>query len=132
MKVFRGSETTQKPADTTSFVGPATTKLLASAEDGAAVHVYRVEFPSGARTNWHTHSGPQWLLIVEGAIRVQCWGEPAIDVEAGDAVVFAPGEKHWHGAVPGARGVHLAVNINAQTTWLEPVADQEYEDASLP
>jgi quercetin dioxygenase-like cupin family protein len=126
MKTFHGSETTQKPVDATSFVGPATTKLLASSDEGEAVHVYRVEFPSGARTNWHTHSGPQWLLIVEGRIRVQRWGDPAMDVEAGDAVVFAPGEKHWHGAVPGASGVHLAININAQTTWLEAVSDADY------
>ena len=32
--------------------------------------------------------------------------------------MIAPGEKHWHGATPGSRGVHIAVNINAQTTWL--------------
>ena len=129
MTIFRGSETAQKPADAASFVGAATTKLLASGDEGAAVHVYRVEFSSGARTNWHSHSGPQWLLIVEGAIRVQRWGDPAIDVAAGDAVVFAPDEKHWHGAVPGSRGVHLAVNVNAQTTWLEPVTDEDYSES---
>src|SRR5688500_16252664 len=114
MRIFRGSAVEGKPVDTKSFVGPATTKLLAAAEEGEAVHVYRVEFPSGARTNWHTHSGPQCLLIVEGRIRVQRWGEAAVDVDAGDAVVFAPGEKHWHGAVPGAAGTHLAVNVNAE------------------
>ncbi len=58
---------------------------------------------------------------------MQTTGTPAQDVEAGDAVVFAPGEKHWHGAAPGSRGVHLAVNVNAQTTWLEPVSDEDYE-----
>src|SRR5438132_5413070 len=97
MKVFRNSDSAMRPADAISFVGSAATKLLASAEDGEAVHLYRVEFESGSRTNWHRHSGPQWLLIVGGRIRVQRWGEPAHDVEAGDAVMFAPGEKHWHG-----------------------------------
>jgi quercetin dioxygenase-like cupin family protein len=126
MKIFRGADTPFRAVDPQSFVGAAQTKLLASAEDGASVHVYRVEFPSGARTNWHTHSGPQWLLIVEGRIRVQRWGERPQDVNAGDAVVFAPGEKHWHGAVPGTSGTHIAVNINATTTWLEAVAESEY------
>jgi quercetin dioxygenase-like cupin family protein len=114
------------PADVKSFVGPAHTKLLASSDEGAPVHVYRVEFEPGGRTNWHVHSGPQWLLIVDGRVRVQRWGEAASDLEAGDAVVFAPNEKHWHGAVPGARGVHLAVNVDVKTTWLEAVSDEQY------
>lgn len=126
MKIFRNADTTARPVDAASFVGPATTKLLASADEGETVHIYRVAFESGGRTNWHIHSGPQWLLIVDGLVRVQRWGEPALDVRAGDAVVFSPGEKHWHGAAPGAGGTHLAVNVNVKTDWLEPVTDQEY------
>jgi quercetin dioxygenase-like cupin family protein len=126
MNIFRGSDTTFKPADANSFVGAARTKLLASSDEATPVHVIHVQFPDGARTNWHTHSGPQWLLVTEGRIRVQTWGGTAHDVEAGDAVVFAPGEKHWHGAVPGSRGVHLAVNVNVKTEWLEPVSDEDY------
>ena len=115
-----------RAADAKSFAGPAETKLLASSEDATPVHVYRVEFDVGGRTHWHTHSGPQWLLIVEGRVRVQKWGEPSIEVEAGDAVVIAPGEKHWHGAAPGARGTHLAVNVNVKTEWLEAVTEEQY------
>ena len=48
-------------------------------------------------------------------------------MEAGDAVVFAPGEEHWHGAVPGSSGAHIAVNVDVQTTWLEAVSQIEYE-----
>jgi len=126
MTIFRNSDTPARPVDASSFVGIARTKLLGSADDGATVRVYRVEFEDGARTNWHIHSGPQWLFIVEGRIRAQGWGKAAHDIEAGDAVVFAPGEKHWHGAMPGARGAHLAVNVNVSTNWLEPVSDDEY------
>jgi quercetin dioxygenase-like cupin family protein len=127
MNIFRGSATPLRPADARSFVGPAQTGLLASSDDGASVHVYRVEFDEGGRTNWHTHSGPQWLLIVEGRVRVQKWGEAAQEVETGDAVVIAPGEKHWHGAAPGARGTHLAVNVNLKTDWLEQVTAEQYD-----
>jgi len=127
MTIFRAAESPFHPADPRSFVGPAQTKLLGSAETGTPVHVYHVQFEPGARTNWHTHSGPQWLLVTEGRIRIQLWGEPAHDVDAGDAIVIAPGEKHWHGAVPGTRGVHLAVNVNARTDWLEAVTEAEYQ-----
>lgn len=129
MRIFRDRESRLHPADPGSFLGPAATKLLASAEEGAAVHLYRVEFESGGRTNWHTHSGPQWLFIIRGRVRVQRWGEATEDVEAGDAVLFAPGEKHWHGAAPGGRGAHLAVNVNVKTDWLEPVTEEDYNTA---
>jgi quercetin dioxygenase-like cupin family protein len=127
MKIFRATDTTFRAADPNSFVGPAQTKLLASSEEGAAVHLYHVVFEDRSRTNWHKHSGPQWLFIVEGRVRVQRWGEEAHDVGAGDAVLFSPGEKHWHGALPGSRGVHLAVNVNVTTEWLEPVTDAQYD-----
>jgi quercetin dioxygenase-like cupin family protein len=61
---------------------------------------------------------------------VQTWGDPAFDVAVGDAVLFAPGEKHWHGAARGAGGVHIAVNVNATTEWLEPVSNDAY--ATVP
>ena len=126
MKTFRSMEAPLGAADPRTFSGSARTARVAADDAATPVHVYRVEFDSGARTNWHVHSGPQWLLIVEGRIRVQTAGGSIVDLDAGDAVVFAPGERHWHGAVPGGRGVHLAVNVNLTTEWLEPVSDAEY------
>jgi quercetin dioxygenase-like cupin family protein len=126
MKIFRSESAPIAVADARTFAGAARTQRLAVSDDDVPVHVYRVEFEPGGRTNWHTHSGPQWLLIVEGRVRVQTWGEAPQDVSAGDAVVIPPGEKHWHGSVPGRRGVHLAVNVRAETTWLEAVSDAEY------
>ncbi len=129
MRIFRDQTAPLQPADPASFVGPAFAKLFASDDAGTPVHVYRVEFRDGARTNWHTHSGPQWLFVIEGIVRVQRSGEAAIDVPAGDAICIAPEEKHWHGARPGGRAVHIAVNVDAKTTWLEPVSDSQYSAA---
>ena len=125
MQIFRAASAPLQPADPKTFTGEAHASRLAFDEAGVPVHVYRVEFAPGGRTHWHIHSGPQWLLVVEGRIRVQVWGEAAHDVAAGDAVVIPPGEKHWHGALPDAAGVHLAVNVNATTEWLEPVAESQ-------
>ena len=126
MKIFRGADSPFRTADPSSFAGAADTKLLASADEGASVHLYHVKFGARGRTNWHTHSGPQWLFVVDGRVRVQRSGEPPQEVGAGDAVLFSPGEKHWHGAAPGAQGSHLAINVNVKTEWLEPVSEDEY------
>ena len=129
MQIFRGGTISVRQADSDTFVGEAHIKRLAGADDGVPVVVYHVEFEDGGRTNWHAHSGAQWLMILSGRVRVQRWGAPAEEVGAGDAVVIAPGEKHWHGAAPGGRGIHLAVNVNATTEWLEPVSDEQYRGA---
>ena len=126
MKIFRAAETPSQGGDPQTFSGDVTRTTLAADTAGTPVNVYRVEFEPGARTHWHAHDGPQWLLVIEGRIRVQKLGEEATEVVKGDAVVIQPGEKHWHGAAGDARGVHLAVNVNARTTWMEPVTDEEY------
>jgi quercetin dioxygenase-like cupin family protein len=126
MRIFRSGDAPIGPVDAATFVGHATVQRLAHDEAGVPVGVYRVTFSSGARTNWHTHSGPQWLFVVEGRVRVQAEGGERQDLAAGDAVVVAPGERHWHGAVPGSTGTHIAVNVNAATAWLDPVSDEEY------
>lgn len=126
MKIFRAALTPSEDGDPKTFSGAVTRATLAKDTAGTPVNVYRVEFEPGARTHWHTHDGPQWLFVVEGRIRVQTQGQPAAEAGAGDAVVIQPGEKHWHGATPTERGVHLAVNVNASTTWMEPVADADY------
>src|SRR5262247_2866396 len=126
MRIFRSSDAPVGPVDPATFIGRATVQRLAHDETGVPVGVYRVTFSDGARTNWHRHTGPQWLFIVEGRVRVQKWGEPAQEVTVGDAVVIHPGEKHWHGAAPGGRGAHIAVNVNATTEWLEPVSEADY------
>src|SRR5438270_9996305 len=126
MKIFRTAEIASEAGDATTFTGDVIRTTLASDTVGTPVRLYRVEFEPGARTHWHTHDGPQWLLVVDGRIRVQTLGEAATEVDTGDAVVIRPGEKHWHGATPLERGVHLAVNVNASTNWMEKVTDEQY------
>ncbi len=126
MKIFRAAQVASQGGDPATFTGDVTRMTLARDTAGTPVNVYRVEFEPGARTHWHAHDGPQWLFVVDGQIRVQTQGEAAVDVSRGDAVVIQPGERHWHGALPTARGAHLAVNVNATTRWMEPVTDAEY------
>jgi quercetin dioxygenase-like cupin family protein len=55
-------------------------------------------------------------------------------MNAGDAVWFAPGEKHWHGADATRPMVHVAVQEADEqgkvVVWLEHVSDEQYEGSS--
>jgi quercetin dioxygenase-like cupin family protein len=120
MQIFFSSREAAEPADARHFHGTVRVQRT-DAVGTPHVPVFRVEFEPGARTNWHAHSGVQILLIIEGRGRVQTWGEAVQEVRAGDTVAVAPGDKHWHGAARDARMVHLAVNIDTTTEWMEAV-----------
>lgn len=67
-----------------------------------------VRFDDGGLTYWHEHPGEQVLVILEGKGRVGD-GHEEFQVAAGDIIYTAPGEKHWHGALPGHSMTHLSI-----------------------
>jgi len=126
MKVFDPAARLAEPVDPANFTGDGTLVRMDGISERPAVNAYLVTFAPETRTAWHTHSGTQLLLVVEGTCRVQKDGEPIQEIGAGGIVSIAPGARHWHGASPDARMIHLALNLDAATTWLEKVTDREY------
>ena len=89
-----------------------------------------VTFEPGARTAWHTHPLGQVLIITMGCGRAQREGGPIEEIRPGDVVVFAPGEKHWHGAAPTTAMTHIAIQEaldGKAVEWLEKVSDEQYQ-----
>lgn len=111
------------------FTGEVTIEPLISANDSHTLASALVTFAPGARTAWHTHPRGQMIYITQGHGWVQRVGGPKEVINPGDAVWFAPGEKHWHGAQPNATMVHIAVQeiVNGSPVdWLELVTEEEY------
>jgi quercetin dioxygenase-like cupin family protein len=117
-----------------SAVGPAeyfTGKVRVDAPfaGSGALSGATVTFGPGARTAWHTHPLGQTILIVAGLGRVQREEGPIETVRPGDIVFFAPGERHWHGAVPTCAMSHIAIAEKQDgqvVTWFEQVTDEQY------
>jgi quercetin dioxygenase-like cupin family protein len=89
-----------------------------------------VTFEPGARTAWHTHPLGQVLIVTAGCGRVQREGGPIEEIRPGDVVVFAPGEKHWHGAAPATAMTHTAIQEaldGKAVEWMEKVTDARYQ-----
>ena len=93
MKIFRAAQIPSERGDPETFTGDVERRTLASDKAGTPVNVYRVAFEPGARTHWHTHDGPQWLLVVEGRIRIQKLGEPPQEVGRGRRDRHSAGRK---------------------------------------
>ena len=83
-----------------------TSRSLAEHSEEIPVIVYHVEFEPGGGPTGIFIPVRRACLITEGRIGIQKWGEAAQEVGAGDAVMIAPKEKHWHCAAAGERGVH--------------------------
>ena len=89
-----------------------------------------VTFEPGARTAWHTHPLEQTLIVTAGRGRVQHWGGSIEEINPGDVVWFAPGEKHWHGAAPTTAMSHIAIQEaldGKAVEWLEHVSEEQYQ-----
>ena len=88
-----------------------------------------VTFEPRARTAWHTHPLGQVLIVTAGCGRAQREGGPIEEIRPGDVVVFAPGEKHWHGAAPTTAMTHIAIQEaldGKAVEWMEKVSDEQY------
>lgn len=102
------------------FTGQVSGAGLSDQSTAKQLFLRLVRFSPGGRTVWHTHSFEQGLVIVEGKGIVATEAQENV-VEAGDIVIVAPDEKHWHGATETTAMAHVAINGPGETTPMEPV-----------
>ena len=127
MRIRRLSEHTVEGSDPKTFTGQATLVRLNDLADEPSINAYRVAFQARARTNWHTHSGTQLLIVLDGVCRLQTDTGAVTEITAGDVASIEPGERHWHGASDKGPMTHLAVNVASTTSWFEKVTNDEYD-----
>src|SRR5206468_1548676 len=103
---------------------------IVATSESSRLRANSVHFEPGARTAWHAHVNGQVLHVTEGTGRAQGRGGPLREVHAGDTVVSADGEWHWHGAAPGHFMTHIGMSDagsgHGDTTWGDHVTDAEY------
>ena len=112
------------------FTGVVRVDPLFDAPDPARVVGASVTFEPGARTAWHTHPLGQVLIVTMGCGRTQRQGGPIEEIRPGDVVVFAAGEKHWHGAGPTTAMTHIAIQEaldGKAVEWMEKVSNEQYQ-----
>lgn len=97
---------------------------------GARLRGATVRFEAGARSAWHIHDRGQTLVVTEGCGWTQRGDGPVERICAGDVVMIAPGEKHWHGAAASSSMTHVALSEGAGVEWLEQVSDADYANGA--
>lgn len=101
------------------FVGEVLRQNLVADDDAALLRVTSVTFVNGARNRWHRHAADQVLVVTHGrgivANEAEEWR-----VSPGSVVLVPAGERHWHGAAPGADLTHLSILTPGAMTIDEP------------
>ena len=94
---------------------------------------YNVTFAPGTRNHWHSHTVGQILLCTAGTGYYQEKGKPARKLRPGDTVEIPANVVHWHGAAPDSFFSHIGITPKVAEnghTWLSPVTDAEYAEAT--
>ena len=130
--ITRSGSRAVRPGPAENFTGGVRVEMLFEAQEPSHASGGSVTFEPGARTAWHSHPRGQILIVTAGTGRVQRWGGPIEEIQAGDVVRIPAGEKHWHGASPQASMTHIAITEHRDGTvvqWMEKVSDEQYNGA---
>ncbi|HET9948261.1 MAG TPA: cupin domain-containing protein [Longimicrobiales bacterium] len=96
-----------------------------SVEELGDLRTMRLRFPAGSRSNWHTHTDGQLLMIEEGRGLTQVRGQPVYEMHPGEPWWTPAGVEHWHGAAADEASLQLTIYAGS-VNWLEPVTDEQY------
>ncbi|MEU2348741.1 cupin domain-containing protein [Modestobacter sp. NPDC049651] len=89
---------------------------------GREIVQVRTEIPAGVASGWHTHPGEEVGYIVEGNVRMEVRGRPAVDLHAGDGFCIPPGTPHNALDLGPGTGVMLSTYLVDATLPLSSVA----------
>ena len=108
MKVTNLATVKEEPSTSAMFTGPVTMQPVVGTESSKLFMIRQVNFSRGVRNKFHTHSEEQILIVTAGK-GIVATDKEEITVYPGDIIFIPGGEKHWHGAAPGATFSHLYV-----------------------
>ena len=104
-------------AQQSNFVGGTPSQL-----DAKAIRTLRLKFVAGSRSNWHSHSDGQLLMVEVGKARTQERNGALVEMGPGQPWHTKAGVEHWHGAAPDMDVQQLTI-YEGEVKWLEPVTD---------
>ena len=115
-------------APNTHYIGEAWLNRLLSADEDLNYNVTKAMFKANSTLDWHKHSSPQVIIVVEGEGYYQERGKDPIRMKEGDVIKCDKETEHWHSSSKEKDVTYLAIYGGTKpTTWTE-VLSQEYYD----
>lgn len=115
-------------APNTHYIGEAWLNGIIADDAELGYNITKATFKANSTLDWHKHSSPQVLIIVEGEAYYQERGNNAVILKEGDIIKCEKDIEHWHSSTKNSDVTYLALYGGEQpTTWTE-VVTQEYYD----
>lgn len=116
-------------APNTHYIGEAWLNSVLQADAEINYNITKATFRANSTLDWHKHSTPQVLIVVDGEGYYQERGKEAVIIKKGDVLKCNKDIEHWHTSSKENAVTYLAIYGGAQpTTWTENLT-QEYYDS---
>ena len=116
-------------APNTHYIGEAWLNGLLRSSSSLDYNITKATFRANSTLDWHKHSEPQVLIIVEGEGYYQERGKTPIIMKEGDVIKCEPDVEHWHASSKDADVTYLAI-YSGETTWTEVLTQEAYDEVA--
>jgi quercetin dioxygenase-like cupin family protein len=115
-------------APNTHYIGEAWLNALIHDDAELGYNITKATFIANSTLDWHKHSTPQVLIIVDGEAYYQERGKEAVILKEGDVIKCPKDLEHWHASTKDSDVTYLALYGGGQPTEWTKVVTQEYYD----
>lgn len=116
-------------APNTHYIGEAWLNAIIHDDSELGYNITKATFRANSTLDWHKHSSPQVLIIVEGRGYYQERGEEPIILGKGDILMCDKDIEHWHSSTKDTDVTYLAIYGGEQPTIWTEVLTQDYYDS---
>jgi quercetin dioxygenase-like cupin family protein len=116
-------------APNTHYIGEAWLNSLIQADNEINYNIIKATFKANSTLDWHKHSTPQILIILEGEGYYQERGKEPIILKKGDVIKCNKETEHWHTSTKENSVTYLAIYGGTQpTVWTEKLSQEYYDN----
>jgi len=116
-------------APNTHYIGEAWLNAIIHDDIELGYNITKATFKANSTLDWHQHSTPQVLIVVDGEAYYQERGQDPVILKQGDVIKCEKDTEHWHSSTKHSDVTYLALYGSGQPTKWTEVLTQEYYDA---
>lgn len=117
-------------APNTHHIGDAWLNFLLQAEDDFNYNITQATFSPNSTLDWHKHTTPQVIIIVEGEGYYQERGKEPIILKKGDVIKCEKDIEHWHTSTAESKVSYIAIYGSEPTVWTEKLTQEYYNSVA--
>ncbi len=119
-------------APNTHYIGEAWLNGILRADGDLDYNITKATFKANSTLDWHKHSTPQVIIIVDGEGYYQERGKEPIILKVGDVIKCDKEIEHWHSSAKESDVTYLAIYGGVEpTVWTEVLSQEYYDNIAL-